>query len=134
MDNTIMNRVIFSAHVTEEVPPRITLASHDVPLQKDGVICTNLIVKAGRQITVQVGNKTLINEAAEDLASAHDCGKRTALHQVGQNTYAYTDDFEDARVGNLSQVTLQVRGANLVVRFTQGEAGPVVPVPPIGRG
>lgn len=126
-----MNNPIFTSRVTDDVPPKLIVNFGDSPFTKEGIDCYRLVVKAERQITVHLGNKTVVNEAAGNLIHAHDCGKYLSFRQASQNTYTYASNNEEGTLGNLSQVILQVRGSNLVAQFEAGgAAAPVAPMMP----
>lgn len=127
----MMNINQFTARATDEVPPRVAIEfAPGNSFQKDGIPCTNLAVRGHRQITVHLGNKKVMNEAAGDLASATDCGKVLTVWPDGQNTYTYVSDNEASERVSLSQVTLQLRGTSLVAKFEAGGAGAPGPAVP----
>lgn len=135
MNPNITNTVdqpLFYASLTKDQPPRLSVCfSPGGGFKKDGIDCPgSFVAKAGRQIKICLENKTVMNEAAADLASLHDCGRSLAFREIragDRTTYFYEDDNEQAEGTSLSQVTLQVRNASLVAEFFQGAAGPVVP-------
>lgn len=139
MDMNITHSIdqpLFYASVTNGQPPRLSVCfTPGGGFKKDGIDCPGSVVaKAGRQIRISLEDKTVLNEAAADLATVHDCGRSLAFRQIragAQTAYFYEDDNEQVEGVSLSQVTLQVRNASLVAAFTTGaaEAG-VAPVMP----
>lgn len=140
MNPNITNTVdqpLFYASVTNGQPPRLSVCfTPGGGFKKDGIDCPgNVVAKAERQIKISLEDKTVMNEAAADLATVHDCGRSLAFRQIragAQSAYFYEDDNEQVEGVSLSQVTLQVRNASLVAAFTTGApaTGPVAPVMP----
>ncbi len=138
MNPNITNTVdqpLFYASLTKDQPPRLSVCfSPGGGFKKDGIDCpSSFVAKAGRQIKICLENKTVMNEAAADLASLHDCGRSLAFREIragDRTTYFYEDDNEQAEGASLSQLILQVRNASLVAEFIQGAAGPAVPLVP----
>lgn len=127
-----MHQTLFTARLTEDVPPRLAVVfTPGSGFKKDGMDCGTLIPKAGRHIKISLADRTVMNEAAGDLASACNRGTFLAFRQVSQHNYAYEDDNEEGEIGTIAQVVLQVRNASLVAEFARSEgAATVAPIMP----
>lgn len=122
-----MNQTLFTARVTGEVPPKLSVVFHEGSRLH---ICGNqgpFPVEDTHQCEIGLRDRKPDLVKAVSLDSDHECGTFLSCKEVRQNAYECKIEGTTLIKENLSHVTLKVRNAKLIVGFRTTPAPAATP-------